>query len=221
MRQWKTILHHGKTCKSIKVINLHISFNDAWQLLRTHMLVVFGPKFRGPGSQCRQARPTYLTLMSSGKHFQNNLQLASLLSAAELECKMMKHTCTGSQNSSPICGTESAIYTWWSKITWLFCGTLQTFFFVGLLILVQLGETMIESKPPCDDMITCKQRMPSVNIWRARRGRHVKYTNTLARTAIFLIAAAVIGFEEIIITVINNNMCRPGSMEVAVGYVSS
>jgi hypothetical protein len=49
----------------------------------------------------------------------------------------------------------------------------------------------------------------------------MKYTNTLARTAIFLIVAAVIGFEEIIITVINNNMCRPGSMEVAVGYVSS
>jgi len=92
---------------------------------------------------------------------------------------------------------------------------------VGLLILVQLGETMIESKPPCDDMRTCKKRMPSVNIWRAPRGRHMKYTNTLARTAIFLIVAAVIGFEEIIITVINNNMCRPGSMEVAVGYVSS
>lgn len=104
------------------------------------MLVVFGPKFRGPGSQCRQARPTYLTLMSSGKHFQNNLQLASLSSAAQLECKMMKHTCTGSQTSSPICGTKSAVYIRWSKITLLFCGNLQTFlwhladiFFCGIV----------------------------------------------------------------------------------------
>lgn len=78
MRQWKTILHHGKTCISIKVINLHISFSDTWQLLRTHMLIVFGPKFRGPRPQCRQARPTYLTLMSSGKHFQIICNLQAL-----------------------------------------------------------------------------------------------------------------------------------------------
>ena len=220
MRQWKTILHHGKTCISIKVlINLHISFSDAWQLLRTHMLVVFGPKFCGPGPQCRQARPTYLTLMSSGKHFQMicNLQAlwVQLNSSAKWWSTLALAHRIHHQSAAP-----SPRYTLGGQKSHD-SFVVPCRHFCGIVNSVQLGETMIESKPPCDDMITCKQRMPTVNIWRARRGRHVKYTNTLARTAIFLIVAAVIGFEEIIITVINNNMCRPGSMEVVVGCVSS
>lgn len=163
-----------------------------------------------------QAHPDDLTLMSSRQTFPNNLQLARLenlqrnssakwLSTLALAHRIHHQSAASSSPQYKIGGQKPYDSLWHLADI-----------FVGLLILVQLGETMIRSKPPCDDMIAvamwCKQECQQWTYGEPEEADTREIHKHSGHNSNFLIVAAVIGFGEIIINIINNNMCRPGTM---------
>lgn len=160
-----------------------------------------------------QAHPDSLTLMSSGKHFQTICNLHALRVQLNSSAKWLStlalahrihHQSAASSPQYKFGGQESYDSLWHLADI-----------FVGLLILVQLGETMIRSKPPCDDMITvamwCKQECQQWTYGEPEEADTREIHKHSGQNNNFLIVAAVIGFGEIIINIINN-MCQPGSM---------